>query len=302
LFSLTKPSYKRGARIHDTKEHVMARYDVEEEIESGLKYTEEIGRTLRSLPVRDCCLWQAGVDEPISGLNLLSFRQRFGAISVPAEGIGGVETVPAFRRRGSISKLLTTAMKHIANRVPIVFLSDAIEELYEKFGAVSCLAEAYLAVPVRNVERMASSRARALPGRVRSFSPADLPAMVSLYNAAHAHRPWTHERHTGWNQLLVTQTWRPGSEVVVFERDAQLAGYAILREPQFGHGESGFAVDELTARDIEAAQALLVEVAPVAGTGDSANSRCVSRLTVRWVWQHNNSAAPIIKHSRQVGG
>ena len=75
------------------------RYEAEVDLGPGLKYTEETGRIDQSRQVRDCCLWQAGVAEPISGLNVLSFRQRFGAVSLPAEGIGGVETVPAFRRR-----------------------------------------------------------------------------------------------------------------------------------------------------------------------------------------------------------
>jgi hypothetical protein len=84
--------------------------------------------------------------------------------------------------------------------------------------------------------------------------------MVALYNEAHAYRPWTHERHAGWNQLVVTQTWQPGSEVIILERDQRLAGYAILKERQYGHSVSSFVVDELTATDAEAAQALLVEV------------------------------------------
>jgi hypothetical protein len=59
----------------------------------------------------------------------------------------------------------------------------------------------------------------------------------------------------------VTQTWQPGSEAIILERDERLAGYAILRELQYGHTVSSFAVDELTASDAEAAQALLAEVA-----------------------------------------
>jgi predicted acetyltransferase len=194
-------------------------------------------------------------------MNVLSFRQRFGAIAIAAEGIGGVETQPAFRRRGHLRVLLTKVIASVARRVPIMFISDAIEEMYEKFGAVNCLAEGYMSVPVRNVERMAASRQAAPAGRVRSFSQADLPAMLALYNMVHAHRPWTHERPLSWNQLHVTQTWRPGSEVSIFERDGQLAGYAIMKEEQFGHVGAPFAVDELTAGDVDAAHALLAEVA-----------------------------------------
>src|SRR5919199_1597116 len=137
---------------------MLTRRDVEADLQPGLTYTEDTGRTLLSLPVRDCALWHAGVDEPISGLNVAAFRQRIGAVAVPAEGIGGVETRPSFRRRGYVRTLLAQALAGIAARVPIVFVADAIEDLYEKFGFVTCVAEAYLSVPIRNVERLAAPR------------------------------------------------------------------------------------------------------------------------------------------------
>ena len=89
------------------EEQMNKKFEFEETLASGLKYTEETGRTARSLPIRECSLWQAGVDEPISDLTILSFRQRFGAVAIPAEGIAGVETQPAFRRQGHVRALLT---------------------------------------------------------------------------------------------------------------------------------------------------------------------------------------------------
>jgi hypothetical protein len=242
------------------KQHMMKRYEYEQAVEPGINYTEDTSRTQPGLAMRDCSLWQAGVDEPISGLNLLAFRQRFGAVSVPAEGIGGVETKPEFRRQGYVGKLLTKVIESAAKRVPVLFVSEAIEDLYEKFGFVNCLADACVSLPVRNVERMIGLAAQA-PGNLRSFSHADLPAMIALYNTAHAQRPWTRERPAEWNGLLATRTWQPGSEVIILERDGQVAGYAILREPQYGHVMDSLDADELAASDIEAAQALLAEVA-----------------------------------------
>jgi predicted GNAT family N-acyltransferase len=258
----------------------MTKYEVE--IEPDLKYTEETGRLQQSLPVRDCFLWKEGEEEAVSGLNLVSFRQRFGALSVPSEGIGGVETVPDFRRQGYMNVLMEKVLEGAAKRVKIVFVSDAIEDAYEKFGFVNCLADAYLSIPVRNVERAAERAAPDDNGGVRDFTDADLPAMVNLYNETHADRPWTHDRADGWNRLLVTRTWRPGSEVVIFERDAGLAGYAILTEQRFGRVISPFVVDELAARDVAAARALLFEVA----------SRCWElRFSDFWVREPPDSMA-----------
>jgi len=236
-------------------------YDVERELGSGVTYTEELGRAQLSLAVRDCSLRQAGVDAPISSLNLLSFRQRFGAVAVPAEGIGGVETLPAFRRQGHIRTLLHNVIAGSASRVSVLFVSDGIEELYEKFGFVNCVAEACLSIPVRNVEQLAESKGGSPSNSLRGFSQADLPAMVALYNDLHAQRPWTHERHAGWDRLVPTRTWKPGSEVLVVERADRLVGYAIMKESQYGHGGSTFRVDELGARDVAAALALLGELA-----------------------------------------
>jgi hypothetical protein len=264
--------------------------ELEEDLGSGLTYIEEISHAEHSYPARDCWLRLAGVAEPISGLNLLAFRQRFGAVSVPAEGIGGVETVPAFRRQGHIRTLLTKVIEGMAKRVPVAFVSDGIEGMYEKFGFVNCLVEAYLALRVRHVERLAGGDSEGSMSRVRSFMPADLPDMVALYNQAHARRTWTHERHAGWNHLFVTETWKPGSEVLIFERDRRVAGYAILREQQFGHVISQFVVDELAAGDIEAARALLAEIA----------ARCWSlRLGDFWVREPLDSA--VGRAAQQLG-
>ena len=114
--------------VHDRR-RMTTHYEREEAISAELRYTEEKRRTEPGLPVRDCSLWQAGVDRPVSDLNLMSFRQRFGAVSIPAEGIGGVETLPAFRRRGYVRMVLERAIAGVATRAPIVFVSEAIEDL-----------------------------------------------------------------------------------------------------------------------------------------------------------------------------
>jgi hypothetical protein len=234
---------------------------VEEILPSGLKYTEETGRIVRSFPMRDCFLWQPGVDEPISGLNVSPFRQRFGGVAVPSEGIGGVETLPDFRRRGHMRTLLQRAISGISQRVPVVFLSDGIQDTYEQFGFTNCLAESCLSLRVRDVESLIHQIPASPLHQLRAFTSADLPAMTILYNQVHAHRSWTHERRTDWNQLQVRQTWQPGSEVIVLEQDGLFAGYAIFEETLFGHPAQAFTVDELTARDASAARALLVEIA-----------------------------------------
>ena len=124
--------------------------------------------------------------EPVAELEALSFQLRFGAVAVAAEGIGGVETQPEFRRQGHMSRLLRQALAGMAQRVDVVFVSNGIEGVYEQFGFVGAVAEGHLVIPVRNVEQAAGDDpGTAVPG-IRSSSPADLPAMIRMYNTAHA--------------------------------------------------------------------------------------------------------------------
>ena len=68
---------------------------------------------------------------------------------------------------------------------------------------------------------------------------------------------------------------------LILERDQQLAGYAILKEPQFGHVADSLVADELAATDVAAAQALLAEV----------GTRCSHmRLSEFWVREPLDSA------------
>ena len=59
-------------------------YQVDEELEPGLRYTEEFSRTVRSFEMGDFLLWEQGTNVYIGGLNVVMFRQRIGAVAVPS--------------------------------------------------------------------------------------------------------------------------------------------------------------------------------------------------------------------------
>ncbi|MEU1320654.1 GNAT family N-acetyltransferase [Streptomyces tibetensis] len=92
-------------------------------------YAEVADQDVRSLRTRLCRL-RTGDGEPVAELGAVSFRLRFGAVAVAAEGIGGVETQPEFRRQGHMSRLLRRALDGMAQRVDVAFVSEAIEGLY----------------------------------------------------------------------------------------------------------------------------------------------------------------------------
>jgi predicted acetyltransferase len=148
-------------------------------------YTEVVDPEVRSLRVRYCQLRTDG-GEPVAELEALSFRLRCGAVAVAAEGIGGVETEPEFRRQGYMSRLLRQSLAGMAQRVDVACVSDGIEGVYEKFGFVTAVSEGHLVISVRNVERAAGGDLGAAVPGVRSGLSADLPAIIRLYNTAHA--------------------------------------------------------------------------------------------------------------------
>ena len=234
---------------------------VDEMLEPGLRYTEEVGGMHGSRPQRRCALHLAGEDEPVSELGVISFEKRFGGVSVPAEGLSGVLTLPRFRRQGYMDKLLARAGQSMAERVDVAFVSEAIEVLYEQSGYINCLAEGHFVLNLRYLADMPGIDGVASSRTVRKFTLDDLPALVDLYNAEHVQRPWTHVRHAGWNQLEPEAIWEPGSDVIVLTEGSALAGYAILKGQGFGFVRSPFEVHELAARDGAAARMLLAEAA-----------------------------------------
>ena len=236
-------------------------YDVDLQLEPGLCYREETGHDQQSLPKRFCGLWLDDVDDPVSDIDVLSFRKRFGTVAVEAEGLGGVETLPEYRQRGYVRKVITQALAGMAERVSVAFIPDGIESLYEKFGFVSCLADGHLTLPVRHVQaRLGNLLKTSSSYEIRPYTLDDLPEMINLYNTTHAGRPWTFERQPNWQRIPPQRTWRAGAEVLVIEEAGHLTGYAILPRYTYGQTSQKYMVDELTAETIQAAQYLLAEI------------------------------------------
>jgi len=233
----------------------------EEFIAPSLVYTEETGRLDGGIPVRDCFLRMAEEEEAVSRLNLLSFTQRIGGIPIQSEGIGGVETLPRFRRQGLATNLLNKVIESASSRVCILYVSEAIEGLYEKFGFSTCLAEGYCTVPVRNLKKVTNALQSEDSIAIRGLKRGDLPVMTAMYNNHNKSRTWTHERIEGWDRLLKETTWKPGSEVIILEHAGVIAGYAIVTGLRFGMDNFPYNVDELVAADVHTAEILLAELA-----------------------------------------
>lgn len=239
---------------------------VAEELEPGIRYIEEQSRTDRGVPVRDCFLVADSKDEPISTLDLRAFEQRFGAVSIPMEGIGGVETQPMFRRHGWMSKLLARALTRAAERVNVAGIGNAIPGIYEKHGFMNCVVDRELLVDVASVAALGAPCASELR-TPRALAESDIPGIIALYNEVHADRPWTHRRARNWNRFVPQKTWHPGSEAIVIEYAGRVAAYAIFIRPLYGHRKPELRVDEMAAHDRASASALISAIAGLSAQG-----------------------------------
>ncbi len=231
------------------------RYDVSELISDGVTYTEQPGLDTLTMPMRLCLLWQTDDSDSgrteVGGLNLLSFQQRFGAVAVPSEGIGGVETHVPYRRRGYAGAVLRRAVQGARARVPVMWIGEGIEHLYEKLDFVSCLVENDLLLQVHHVERfLAPAPPSGLARELRAMVSDDLPSMVAVYNQSQRQRTWTHQRPQSWNRLLPRQTWGSGTEAWVLRDGDGLAGYVLVSGDEYGHAVPKFKVHEAIAIDL----------------------------------------------------
>ena len=225
---------------------------LEETWDDGLRYTEERGEPKLSFPRRRCGLWSGEHPEPVSRLGLVTLDLRFGATALPVEGYEGVSTPPEHRRRGYMARLLRRSLASARRRVSVVCLFG-IDDLYPRFGFVTCVADSELRVDLDNARRLGGAGDDA----VRGGCCADLPAMRALYNQVHGTRPWTVARGPTWDRVPREGEWQAGSEVHLVERDGILQGYVVLRSCLFGWRSRRFELREIVARDTAAAARLL---------------------------------------------
>jgi GNAT superfamily N-acetyltransferase len=232
-------------------------FDLDERLAGNVRYAEQLSIEPSRGPCRTCSLWAPGAGDPVSRLRIWSLSQRFGAIAVDVEGIGGVQTPSEHRGRGYGTRLVERAVAGSRDRVAVVFLFG-IQRLYSKLGFATCLADTVLSMGVRNAEA-----AEASPGDERShFTPDDLPSLLGLFNEEHRLRPWTAVRG---KDLLVRLTeshpWRPSPDVIVIRREGRPCAYAVVSGTTYGRPLREMSVIEAAASDAGAARSLLAAVA-----------------------------------------
>lgn len=122
---------------------------------------------------------EAGAPDPVASLFMSTHDVRFDGHVVKLGGVGGVATLPAYRRGGAIRSMMEASFRDLYDRG---FLLSALypfsTAFYRQFGfEPGCVCQ-YWNVPLQNLSR------QDVGGKVRQLFPGDdLSPLLEVYNA-----------------------------------------------------------------------------------------------------------------------
>ena len=184
-------------------------------------------------------------ERSISWCSLADCRMRIGESVVAMGGIGGVGTLPEFRRKGLSRQVMeaTIAMME-RERYAISFL-HGIQEFYHRFGFITCMAEHEFSLDTRDAERCGRG------AKTRRLKTGDLPSVARLYNRDNAARTGSAVRDPRHWRGFPKGTWwsNPAATQVVVDGRDRIIGYVVYDDVRDccraaevgGRGESVFA-------------------------------------------------------------
>ena len=158
---------------------------------------------------------------PVSCLTVVPTQLRIGGTLVPAAGVAGVATRPAFQRRGHAAALLaaTVPALYAALGFPVALLHPVSAPLYRRFGWE------YASRHVRWLSAPSSLPPSAEAACVRPVSDADWPAIYALHDAETRTGTGAFARDTRRWQLVRLPV--SGREAFVYEQQGGITGYGI---------------------------------------------------------------------------
>ncbi len=162
----------------------------------------------------------------VAHLWVIDYTMRIGTAEVRMAGIGGVHTERDHRMKGYMRQLFTDTVTYMTDQGYDVSMLFGIENFYNKFGYAVCLADHRFTVKTRDAE-VANAFAR--PLTPRPIEPADMPAIVSMYNTQNATRSGTLTRAADtFTEFPKGSHWSAQAEAMVWENaDGNLLGYVV---------------------------------------------------------------------------
>lgn len=167
-----------------------------------------------------CVLTLPGVGV-VSCLTLVPSRLRIGGTVVPAAGVAGVATRPAFQCRGYAASLLTATIPALSSELglPVSLLHPVSAPFYQKLGWE------YASCQVRWLSAPTSLPSHAEADGVRPAQSSDWPAIEALHDALTRTETGSFQRDPRRWQLI--QMPVPGREAYVYAHQGHITGYCV---------------------------------------------------------------------------
>ena len=166
---------------------------------------------------------------PVSCLTVVPTLLRIGGAIVPAAGVAGVATRPAFQRRGFAAALLSATVPALYAdlRFPVALLHPVSAPFYRRFGWE------YASRHVRWLSAPSSLPPCAEAACVRLAEDADWPAITAQHDAETRDGTGAFARDARRWQLLRLPV--PGRETFVYAQQGVISGYCVVERHDVLH-------------------------------------------------------------------
>lgn len=174
---------------------------------------------------------------------------RFNGEGIPIAGVTSVGTLPIYRRRGYLRKIISRHFEllHERGEQPIAVLHAAWAAIYQRYGyAVVSTRNAYRVEP-RYLQFLSTRPAR---GNLRELGEEEFGLLVDLYRRFRADRiGYSHRGRAMWEAGVLARPPAGGLlGKVVYEEDGEPLGYTVYAMEQITAWPE--PVQGLTIRDI----------------------------------------------------
>ena len=154
----------------------------------------------------------------------------FNGSETPVAAISGVATLPIYRRRGHLRKLVTNHFErlHEHGEQSIAILWAGRAAIYQRYGyAVVSTCNAYKVEP----QYLEFTLAQSVPGAFREVGDDDFRLVEELYQSFRAERTgYLHRTPLSWERNILTpppKPWRGVLGKVVYEEEGKPLGYLV---------------------------------------------------------------------------
>lgn len=155
-------------------------------------------------------------------------QMRFNGVGLPVAAVTTVGTLPVYRRRGNLRKIMEKyfAMLHEKGERPIAILTASLAAIYQRYGYAIVSTQVKYDVEPRYLR---FSYDRPVPGRFREVSEDEFSLLVGLYRQFRADRiGYLHRGRVMWEAGVLAPAPSGGFlNRLVYEEDGEPLGYLV---------------------------------------------------------------------------